>query len=491
METSTILFPGDLQEQLNSCKTLPNVPAVVMNVVDMCGDDKVSLGRIARVLGRDPALAATVLKVANSAYYWVASEVKTLDRAVCTLGINATLSLVLSYSFIRIMKRHDKHGFDHSYYWQRSVITAVAAKAMERWSRSTHREELFLSGLLQDIGMLVLSEAIPERYGPLVSASNRDHRRLIAIENDSLGIDHSIVGAWMLERWKLPEDLKMSLTFSHEPESIPKTELQEYARVVALAGRIAEIWTNPATVDATAYARESSVALLKMPPDSFDGVIGDTAASIPEATSYLRIEIAGKNEIENLLDRAREALIYLNLQAQQQMQQMQNLVLHDGLTAVHNRGYLGNILPQYFSAAAEMKKPLSVIFIDLDNFKNINDVYGHQAGDFVLLSVAKILKSTLRASDIVARYGGDEFVCVLPNADENAANMVSKRLRDAIASKPLVTEKGLEITITASLGHATFSKDYPYQDSKELMEAADRCLYAAKQSGRNQVYAAL
>ncbi len=319
MATNTIELPADLHDRLNNCKTLPSVPAVVMKIVDMCGDDSVSLGQIARVLGRDPALAATVLKVANSAYYWVASEVKTLDRAVCSLGVNATLSLVLSYSFIRILKKQDKHGFDHSYYWQRSVITAVAARAMEKWSKSTHREELFLAGLLQDIGMLVLSEAMPETYGPLVSSANRDHQRIIALERDLLATDHSRVGAWMLERWNLPEDLRLSVASSHGPESNPKPGMQDYIRTAALAGSIAEIWTNPATVDATERARELSVALLKMSPESFDQVIGNAASFLPEVTSYLNIDIGGKQKIEELLYRAREALIYLNLQAQQQM----------------------------------------------------------------------------------------------------------------------------------------------------------------------------
>jgi len=488
MEKSTIELPGDLHDQLINCKTLPSVPAVVMNIVDMCGDDSVSLGQISQVLGQDPALAIDVLKVANSAYYCVASEVKTLDRAISTLGINATLSMVLSYSFVRILQSQNMHGFDHSYYWQRSVITAVAARAMEKWSKPAHREELFLAGLLQDIGMLVLSEAIPEKYGPIVSAANRDHRRIIELEMDLLGTDHSKVGAWMLERWKLPEDTRLSLAFSHEPESNPRPEVKNYISVAALAGNIAEIWTNPATVDATAQARESSETLFEMSSESFDQVIGDTASSLPEATAYLNIEIGGKQKIDELLDRARKALIYVNLQTQQQMHQMQNLAILDGLTSIHNRGYLEKILPQYFDAAKEAKGLLSVIFIDLDHFKKVNDIHGHQVGDLVLVSAAKNIKAVVRASDVVARYGGEEFVCIFPNADERAAKMISERLRNSIVSKPLVTETGLEISVTASFGCATFSKDYPYEDQTEMLKVADRCLYAAKQAGRNRVF---
>jgi diguanylate cyclase (GGDEF)-like protein len=485
-----IELPGGLHDRLINCKTLPSIPAVVMKVVDMCGDDNVSLGQIAKVLSKDPTLAATVMKVANSAYYWVASEVRTLDRAVCTLGINATLSLALSYSFVRIMRSKDRQGFDYAYYWQRSVITAVAARTMVKWSHQVHREELFLAGLLQDIGMLALSEAMTEEYGKLILLAKRDHSRLIEIENERLGTDHSKVGAWLLGNWNLPEDIQLSLAFSHEPKLNCKQDIQHYINVTALAGLITEIWTNPATVEATGLANDSASEILDMSSECFNQAIGDIANAIPEVTSYLNIDIGGEKRIGELLDRAREALINLNLQAQQQMLQMQDLALHDGLTNLYNRSFLERALPQYMDVAKKMRQPLSVIFVDLDHFKRINDLYGHQTGDAILTSVANILKSVMRTSDLVARYGGEEFVCILPNADEHVACMVGDRLRDAIASQAMTTDTGISLEVTASFGCATLSVDFPYENHTTLLEQADRCLYAAKRAGRNRVMVA-
>ncbi len=135
----------------------------------------------------------------------------------------------------------------------------------------------------------------------------------------------------------------------------------------------------------------------------------------------------------------------------------------------------------------KMKQPLSVIFIDLDHFKQINDQHGHQTGDTILASAAKILKSVVRGSDVIARYGGEEFVCILPNADEHVACMVSDRLRAAIKAKPLTTESGVALDVTASFGCATLSVDHPYESCAALLEEADRCLYAAKKAGRDRV----
>ncbi len=480
-------FPGDLQDRLSNCKTLPSIPAVVMQVVDMCSDDSVSLGRIAQVLGRDPTLAATVLKVSNSAYYYVASEVKTLDRAVCTLGINATLSLVLSYSFVRIMRSNQKQGFDYSHYWQRSVITAIAAREMDTWVKDVHREELFLAGLLQDIGMLALTEAMPGKYGPLAQKAKRDHSELIRIEKEALGTDHSKVGAWILGSWNLPEDIRISLAFSHEPQLNRRPEIQRYVNATALAGEVAEIWTNPETIEATARANESAATLMDMSSENFNQAIVETAKAIPEVTSYLNIDIGGRKKINELLDRAREALINLSLQTQQRMTKMEDLALHDQLTSLHNRTYLENVLPQYIDVSIKMKQPISVIFIDLDHFKRINDMHGHQAGDAVLASVAKSIQSVIRGSDVLARYGGEEFVCVLPNADEHVACLVSDRMREALKSTSLTTESGIALTVTASFGCATLSEEHPYESCAELFGEADRCLYAAKKAGRDRV----
>ena len=258
----------------------------------------------------------------------------------------------------------------------------------------------------------------------------------------------------------------------------------------ALAGNIAEIWTNPATVDATVRAREFSRTLLDMSAEDFDRIIGETAQSIPDVTSFLNIDIGGEKRIAELLDRAHEALIYLNLQAQQQMMQMQDVAIHDGLTSIYNRGYLAKVLPQYMETARKMKQPLSLIFIDLDHFKEINDMHGHQAGDSVLVSVAKVIKDRYENSDVVARYGGEEFVCVLPNTEERGKHG-SERLRNAIASKTMMTETGVEINVTASFGCATSSAKHPCENPEALLDKADRCLYAAKQAGRNRVFTAL
>jgi diguanylate cyclase (GGDEF)-like protein len=204
-------------------------------------------------------------------------------------------------------------------------------------------------------------------------------------------------------------------------------------------------------------------------------------------TSNLDIDLGGEEMVNKLLDQAREALVILNLQAQRQVRQMQDLAHHDGLTSLYNRAYLETILPQYFEACLGANQPLSAIFLDIDHFKNINDTFGHQAGDCILISIARVLKSTMRTSDIAARYGGEEFVCLLPNTDAQAVKMVGERLRSAIAASPHKVENDLDIDVRASVGCSTCSAENIFDNPSELLELADQCLYAAKRTGRNKV----
>ena len=131
------------------------------------------------------------------------------------------------------------------------------------------------------------------------------------------------------------------------------------------------------------------------------------------------------------------------------------------------------------------KKPLTLFMIDIDHFKNLNDTYGHQAGDHVLRRVSEVLAAGLREYDIVARYGGEEFSIILPATGKDTGATIAERLRASV-EKQKYRHKDKSIPVTISLGVASYPED---GDSPEgLISAADKALYAAKESGRNQVH---
>jgi diguanylate cyclase (GGDEF)-like protein len=338
---------------------------------------------------------------------------------------------------------------------------------------------------LQDLGMLVLNEAIPQAYGPVVAAARRSHRNLVQLEREKFGADHAAVGAWLLERWNLPVKYQLAVAASHDPTAFAESEASDVCLSTAVAGDIAEIWIDPAT--ATRDAQDSAIRLLKMSPERFESLLGEVAAAIPEATSELDINIGGNEMVGQLLEQAREALVALSMRAQQQIQQIRDLSRHDRLTSVYNRSYLEEELPRQFEAACRSGQPLSVLFIDIDHFKKVNDTYGHEAGDTVLVFVASIIRTVVRASDIIARYGGEEFVCLMPDTDAKNAAAGGERLRATIESRSQIVKDDTEIRISISVGCATYSREHPFDDPKHLLRKADRCLYLAKERGRNRL----
>jgi len=185
------------------------------------------------------------------------------------------------------------------------------------------------------------------------------------------------------------------------------------------------------------------------------------------------------------------ALQNVNAKQEKQLQEIRTLqeqlreqAIRDAMTGAFNRGYLDDTLERELARAKRNRYPLSVIMIDIDHFKTINDSYGHKAGDMVIKTVGKLLMNDSRACDCVCRFGGDEFVVVMPEMDEAGAVKRAEKWC-ALLKRRHVIFKTDAIAPTISIGIAT----YPHIDQRagSLVDAADRALYAAKESGRDRV----
>ena len=165
------------------------------------------------------------------------------------------------------------------------------------------------------------------------------------------------------------------------------------------------------------------------------------------------------------------------------------LSITDPLTGCFNRGYMNECLVREVKRSRRYKRPLSVVLCDIDHFKNVNDTFGHQAGDQVLKNVVQSINEVIRSDvDWLARYGGEEFLLVLPETDAKNAVLLAERIRERICEKP-TRINGAEISITASFGVGSI--DTGIQDniicSEAMIATADKYLYVAKQEGKNRV----
>ncbi len=483
-------------ERVRRCTDLPSPPGVAARIIELARDPKVDLGKVADLVCTDPALIAKILRTANSSLYAKQRKIQNLRQALALLGPSATVSIALSFSLVPPERAPQGGGIDYSLFWQRSLTAAIACRAFAEHLQLPEKDELFLAGLLQDIGMLALDKAIPEVYRDLSSEQQANHHNLIGLERQRLGEDHAAVGAWLLKTWNLPENLVEAVLSSHKfPDG---RALSKFPWCVALSNRAADIFCSGDPGETTKQTLWSAQAV-GLGTHALQAVIRSVIQQLPEMAARFEIEAPDESQLRFIEEEAREVLLQRNLQTTEDMRQaaqrietlkkqsssLEQLSETDELTGLYNRRRFDRALSEEFVQAVSHRWPLSVMFIDLDHFKRINDTFGHQAGDEVLRFAARLLKKSARQTDILARYGGEEFVVLLPGVGSKGTCTLAPRLL-ATFREAHVLRHGERIPVTISVGIATQGEDKEYEKEQDLLAAADKALYLAKSGGRDR-----
>ena len=209
-------------------------------------------------------------------------------------------------------------------------------------------------------------------------------------------------------------------------------------------------------------------------------------SKIEDLRENLRRHSKEKNEIYKLkvaILKMVEALDQHIRQLQRERESFENLAFTDPLTGLYNRRMFLEIAKKKLNEAKRYSEPLSIIMLDIDHFKRINDTYGHDIGDVALKFLASILKNNVRASDIIARWGGEEFIILLPKTELKQAYKVAEKIRRIVEMSTIELPDGERLRFTISLGVSSFAG---YEDLEELIKQADIALYEAKRKGRNR-----
>ena len=495
------MITPELRSKIENCHNLPSPPGVATKIIELANDPQADIARIAEVLALDPAITAKILRIANSPMYARQRKTENLRQALMVVGLNATISLALSFSLLKSWQGSDQDGgLDYPLYWRRALLAATTSHVLARVIGVKDGEELFLACLIQDIGMMALDRAIPDLYAGLGAAQGRQ-AALVERERERLGVDHAAVSGWLLERWQFPERTQQVVAASHDPERLDKPSANAvFARCVALSSLIAELFLDTSGARGFAELAQRAESYFEIDKEGFGDLLAEIGKMIPDAESIFDTEILSAARSEEILDEARDALMLRNLQALQAVDQLRTSAeslekrtsrleesnKRDPLTNLFNRSYLDDYLKDAFAGSVKSNTPLSVAFADLDKFKSVNDTYGHAMGDQILVTTANILKANVRAADVVARYGGEEFILVFPHTEYTLLKTICERIVRAFRETRHDVGAKRDLNVTISIGMATHNDGRQFRTVDELLKAADKALYTAKLQGRNR-----
>jgi diguanylate cyclase (GGDEF)-like protein len=492
-----------------SLTQLPSLPTVAQALLKLTANPETELRQIVQLVKADPAISAKVVKAANSTFFGVRSEVKGIERAVSLLGPSVSNSLALSFGLTLASAANSPMANHYRDCWKQSIIQASAAAEIAHRIAPASADDFSLCGLLLEVGRLALMSTFETEYRPVLETSQEGRLSLSQIEEEWLGIQHAEVGARLMEHWKMPVAVIEAIRWHHAPYVLLEEQRQhEYfpaLAATAVASCAGDVLCTKSNEQARERLDRMARTLLHWRTEETAEFLHQTELSWQQHANLL--EFDETQAPADLMMQANEQLVRLTLRAhvactqatlRQQLaeqerrdlefqnKQLQKQALHDPLTKVYNRQFFDEMLDTEAKRCTRCASPIGLIFADVDHFKQINDTYGHQFGDVVLQQIVKVFADAIRNSDILARFGGEEFVILVNQPTERGLERLAEKIRGRVEAEPFLFGD-MRVPVTVSLGAAI---SIPGRDDVDLphrlIAAADASLYDAKRSGRNR-----
>ncbi|MCR4321608.1 MAG: GGDEF domain-containing protein, partial [Candidatus Brocadiaceae bacterium] len=422
-------------------------------------------------------------------------KISTIHQAASRLGMNAIRNLTLSFSFLSVKAKNKKDVFNYEKFWEQSLSNAVAAKLIMAEIGKSDWEEVFVAGLLQDIGELIIATSLPRQYEQVLLEAFKGEKSTFELEQQIIGADHAFIGYEVTKKWGFPALLSTPIRYHHCPEGYKDDDkkLTLAVDVVYLSGIITSILYSNNPQKYHQKFLSASKTMLNFDDEIIDKILKLVVSETTQTASLFGFHMENSKSIEEILQEANAALSAINISYDQRNRELEEKSKHleklahlDSLTEIYNHGYFQSFLEKEINLATRKNTTLSLIMADVDRFKHFNDKYGHQAGDFILKELCKLMRKALRDYDMLARYGGEEFAIVLVETTGQEAQIVAEKLRESIAMHAFI-DNNKKYTVTVSLGVAEIKPAVDAFTKYDLISFADKALFESKEKGGNRV----
>lgn len=492
-----------IKEFLEEKVRLPSPKAIAIRILEEIKKDEDSFSELADIITSDPALTARILKVANSSFYGLAERVSSPAQAISVIGTQALKNLALSFVIFDTVQGRHQGSFDLNLFWRRAITSAVAAETVAK-RVGADADDIFVIALLQDFGVLVLFLSYGAAYTEVLDAKRISGRGLHQEETRLLGFNHAEVGSAILKSWNLPESIHERIRTHHMPEP---QKIFHAVSIINLADKIASIYhgkeSNRRSIETQTiltahygFSNEESTALIDAIGEKARNTIDLFAIPPGNMKPFSQIMQDANDELTRLnysyeqlvleLTQAKRNAEQLAIELKKANDSLRDLAVRDSLTGLYNHRYFQDALSREVAVAKRYNHQLSLLLLDIDFFKKINDTYGHPMGDYVLQEISTLLVKLVRNCDIVARYGGEEFAVILPQTGTTGAKVLAHRLRRGV-EQHLIRQGDLHVQVTVSIGLASTEILHSDFSGSTLITQCDDALYLAKHNGRNRL----
>ena len=480
--------------QFASSNCLPTLPEVASKLIELAQQEDPDFREVARVIRTDPVVSGKVMKTVNSALFGFRPKVETVEDAVNKLGLNMIRTLLLSFH----LAQHDGGDPDMERVWQehwRSSLTQAVFAELIAQHLGVEPSSYFLAAMIQDIGVLAMLSEAPRLYIDQI-LDRAKFPTVAAAERSVLGFSHVNVSAEIIRNWGLSSRFEQAILHHHDRvHRVLKADDDPITAVVQAANLGTAVVLSSSTNDSLGYTLDEWMDFLQTQfdilPDQAKEIISEVNSLVNEYSVLFRFNIGESVRADRVVAKAKDMLQEIALMNQMELvsnkktsqkNRVENHDLYrDELSGLHNRRFMNEHLSDLMASAINKKRAIALLFLDVDQFKSINDNLGHSVGDKAIVHVAEWLRASIRSDDFAIRLGGDEFLVILDSIKLDQFRVVADRVVGEIPLMPLDDES---IEIRLSVGGTFYQPvkgDRP--DPNWLIDQADRSMYVAKRSG--------